>query len=224
MREIKRVLNLCDQAIEILRAQRSRRSTTEVNRLETASALLLCDIVEFLEQRLKVLVHLSLPSSNRVGSERTIQTRCRAERDSDIETVSVAIIDAGEKLTLLLCNLNAQVDLLISGVVCLLHLPADLIFCLALFKFRQCDLCRSDSGQCAPRKLFARSLHQEQVETAFDLIFCLKAVVVIDLNRLFSLDRTALLAHLRLKFQLRKSKKLRFSKRNHMESEGPSVV
>ena len=98
-----------------------RRPASQIDRIEFFLFGNICNIGELPAERIQVIVHPIKILRNRVRSKGTICTGCRTERDSDIETVSILVIQSGQQLLFPFCNCQSQFRLLFRDKVLLFN-------------------------------------------------------------------------------------------------------
>ncbi len=130
----------------------------------------------------------------RIGSKRTVQTGRRTERNPDVQTVTVLIVNFSEQFQLPLRDIDRQLCLLVGSPVCLFHIPTDFVPAFALLQKLHRNFRRPDSGQRPPRKLLPRISRQKPVQILFQTVFRVRPVGKIHRKRALRQDGAAALA------------------------------
>ena len=102
--QIKTATDFTNQAIQLIWLQCRRCSSTDINGIQFLMIILYCHIVDFFLQRIQICIHLLFPGCQRIRSKRAVQTCTRAKWNSDIQAVSIFIIELRKKRTLTLCD------------------------------------------------------------------------------------------------------------------------
>ena len=150
------------QDFQLFWFQSSRCSASDVDSVQFFTLLShnLRDSFDFFAQSLKIQIYPVLPLFQRIRAKRTVKADTRAERDSDIKTVTILIINVLQDFPLSVCDRDRQCSFLGADHVAVSHfLRCFCVFHSGLNK-SHCQLRRTDPGQVSPWKGFARQADQ----------------------------------------------------------------
>ena len=157
-----KILHQCIQKdFQLLRFQRCRCTSSNINRIQF-SAFCFHDCSNFFylfAKCFQILVHTVLPLFQWIGTERTVKTYTRAERDSHIQTVTIFIINIFENLSFSVRYCDRKCCFLRTHHIALSHFLCRFRILHTKFNQSHCKFRRPDTCQVSPRKCFPRQLY-----------------------------------------------------------------
>ena len=163
------VLRRVEQPVELCRIQCSRCSASDVDGVQYSPLLLHHPgaLLHFLLQCRKIVPDPISVCINRKTRERAVQASRRAERNSDVEAVSLLRRESREDLSLALSNFYGKAGLFFAYAEIVAEIPDRLLRPAAFFDLPGGQLGRADSDEFTPGKLFPRDFRKGIVKQMF---------------------------------------------------------
>ncbi len=161
---IKILLNRAAEAVQLLRLQRGRRPSADVDRVQNPPLHDRRGLFQLSLKRTQILADPLLPQRDVERRKGTVQTGGRTERNPDIEAVAVFIMDAGEDSLLAFCDVHGKSCLLFRDLMLLLKEGDGFLFPGALFHLCHGNLRRPDADEVAPGELLPRIVRKRLIQ------------------------------------------------------------
>ena len=171
----------CDRAKKspkLIRLQRGRCSPADIDRIQLPVFHHPGNSPDFLYQSVQIRLHIFTPSLQRIGTERTVQTDTRTERNANIKAVTVFIINVFQDIPLTICDGNRKSCFLRTYQILISHISGDLRIFHSGLQHSHSHFHRTDACKIPPWKFLACSFGKHLIQGVFDRVFIFPADIM----------------------------------------------
>ena len=176
-RKIKQGLQPCQKPVHLLRLQGGRRTAADIDSIQNLPPAAFCRIFQLPNQTVNIGIYKLSIAADRKGGKGAVQAGCGAERNSNIETVSIVlsplsvVADRPYKRPFPPGNIHGKLcffrtDIILFPVIFHNFPPA-----FSFFQQLIGNLCRANSREISPGKRPSCCLTQHTVQEAFKSVF-----------------------------------------------------